>query len=318
MQIHRLIGLVITGATLALGGCAATAPKQPDSSVPDTALGESSVVRDAFQERVVEAEGIAHMGDEDLLKDVRKRAERDAIRKLLQAGAPLYVEEYRKTEFQVLIDDTTTERSRGVLLERRIDKQGLDGNIYRVVMSARYRPVDPKDSEPEPRKRAQQADEEVETTQASDNATREASSESPPVSTSGTERRATGSTASGEGSVSTRVAKAPDIREEPRESTPTTRVSRSTEGITVCCHDFPDVLQRRVFSVLSRIEGITQLERSNTAFGSLCYRFHYDGPTAVLEDRLEGDLRTSATVPFRIERNRGTNVVDLVFDGGFD
>lgn len=90
------------------------------------------------------------------------------------------------------------------------------------------------------------------------------------------------------------------------------------QGITVCCHNFPDVLQRHVFPVLNRIGGVTQLDPSNTTDGSLCYRFHYDGQTAVLEDTLERELRISSTLSFRIERSRGTNMVDLVFDGGFD
>ena len=318
MQYHRMIGIVIAGATLALGGCVVTAPKQTEPSVSDAAFSESNAVREESQDRVVEAEGIAYMGGEDRLKDVRRRAEHDAIKKLLQAGAPLYVEEYRRTEFATLVDDSVSEESRGILLERKVVKEGLDGNTYRVAMRARYRPVDPKDSRIEPPKRAQPAQDEVKTAHTPADSTREPPAGSPPVSSARTEQRAIESAPAEEASASIQVSTAPEVQEDTRESTPTTRVSRSTGDITVCCHNFPDVLRRWVYPVLSQIKGITRLEQSNMAYGSLCYRFHYDGEPTELEDRLVRDLRTSSTAPFRIERNRGTNLVDLVFDGGFD
>ena len=46
----------------------------------------------------------------------------------------------------------------------------------------------------------------------------------------------------------------------------------------VCCHEFPVVLSRRVRPVLAGIQGVTRLQRVNTTDGSLCYRFHYEGP----------------------------------------
>ena len=87
---------------------------------------------------------------------------------------------------------------------------------------------------------------------------------------------------------------------------------------TVCCHEFPEVLSRRVHPVLDRIEDITRLQRLVRTDGSLCYRFHYDGPLDPLEVRLERELRVSSSLPFRIERNRDGRTIDLVFDGGFD
>ena len=87
---------------------------------------------------------------------------------------------------------------------------------------------------------------------------------------------------------------------------------------SVCCHEFPDVLSRRVHPVLTGIPGVTRLQRVHTTDGSLCYRFHYEGPLEPLEARLASELRTSSTLAFRIERGRDGRLIDLVFDGGFE
>ena len=105
----------------------------------------------------------------------------------------------------------------------------------------------------------------------------------------------------------------------------TTPSSPSTEAVvgpgpetTVCCHEFPEVLNRRVHPVLAGIPGVTRLQRVNTTDGSLCYRFRYEGPLEPLEARLASDLRTSSTLSFRIERGGDGRLIDLVSDGGFD
>ena len=87
---------------------------------------------------------------------------------------------------------------------------------------------------------------------------------------------------------------------------------------TVCCHEFPDVLNRHVRPVLEQIPGVTRLQRLHTSDGSLCYRFHYEGPLEPLEARLASELRTSSTLSFRIERGGDGRLIDLVFDGGFE
>ena len=86
----------------------------------------------------------------------------------------------------------------------------------------------------------------------------------------------------------------------------------------VCCHEFPDVLSRRVHPVLAGIPEVTRLQRVNTTDGSLCYRFRYEGPLEPLEARLASELRTSSTLSFRIERGGDGRLIDLVFDGGFE
>ena len=86
----------------------------------------------------------------------------------------------------------------------------------------------------------------------------------------------------------------------------------------VCCHEFPEVLSRRVHPVLAGIPGVTRLQRVNTTDGSLCYRFRYEGPLEPLEARLASELRTSSTLSFRIERGGDGRLIDLVFDGGFE
>ena len=108
--------------------------------------------------------------------------------------------------------------------------------------------------------------------------------------------------------------------------TPATAPSSTSTGAvvgpgpetTVCCHEFPDVLSRRVHPVLAGIPGVTRLQRVDTTDGSLCYRFRYEGPLEPLEARLASELRTSSTLVFRIERGGDGRLIDLVFDGGFE
>ena len=87
---------------------------------------------------------------------------------------------------------------------------------------------------------------------------------------------------------------------------------------TLCCHEFPEVLSRRVHPALEQIPGVTGLRRLHTTDGSLCYRFRYEGPLEPLEARLASELRTSSTLSFRLERGGDGRQIDLVFDGGFD
>ena len=101
-------------------------------------------------------------------------------------------------------------------------------------------------------------------------------------------------------------------------STSTGAVVGPSPETTVCCHEFPEVLSRRVHPVLAEIPGVTRLQRMNTTDGSLCYRFRYQGPLEPLEARLASELRTSSTLSFRIERGGDGRLIDLVFDGGFD
>ena len=108
--------------------------------------------------------------------------------------------------------------------------------------------------------------------------------------------------------------------------TPATTSSSTSTGAVVgpgpetavCCHEFPEVLSRRVHPVLDRIPGIARLQRVNTTDGSLCYRFRYEGPLEPLEARLASELRTSSTLAFTIERGGDGRLIDLVFDGGFE
>ena len=93
----------------------------------------------------------------------------------------------------------------------------------------------------------------------------------------------------------------------------------SEMSVMVCCHGFPDHLSRRLQPALDRFEGITGLEELSTRGDSLCYRFRYEGALSELERRLKDDVRTSSSTKFRVNRGAcGPNVIDLVFDGGFD
>ena len=60
------------------------------------------------------------------------------------AGAPLYVEEEKHVDFLELVKDSVSTTSRGTLLGREVVEESFDGHVYRVVMRATFRPVDPK------------------------------------------------------------------------------------------------------------------------------------------------------------------------------
>lgn len=94
------------------------------------------------EEMVVEAEGLAYMGDEDTLSAVRQRAREDAFRKLLDKGARLYLETYRERSFGMLTEDRVREVMAGVIREVETLEEGLEGNVYRVRLRARVAPTD--------------------------------------------------------------------------------------------------------------------------------------------------------------------------------
>ena len=89
-------------------------------------------------------------------------------------------------------------------------------------------------------------------------------------------------------------------------------------AVTLCCHRFPRELIRRIAPVLERAPGVTRIEEVDTTRAELCYRLHYHGPVERLEAWIEDELRADAARPFKIERNRAADTIDLFFDAGFD
>ena len=326
MSHYRTMKLVAICAALALAGCGAATPERVERTVPGPVAAPDAPI-------VVEVEGIAYLGDEDQLKDVRKRAWDEAVRLAFEKGASLHVEARSRSEFATLVEDSVSQASSGTLTRRKVIEEGLEGgNRYRIVMRATFRPGDPKTARPggeistgedgtldrvageditgksrrdvrnEPGKQIEADARPLQESEQDIAPARTVSDGAPDLASGASERPSESSAAEG-APESESSTKAPVV---PQES------------VTVCCHEFPEVLGRRVHSVLDRIEGITRLQRVATNNGSLCYRFHYDDRLEVLEDRLDRELRTSSSLSFKIEHGRGPGMIDLVFDGGFD
>ena len=322
--------LVVAGAALALAGCVATTPER-GGQVATTATRAPAVsgsVSESGTQRVFEAKGIAYLGGD--FSETREEAYNESKKRLFDAGADIHLSAIQATTFGTLTTDCAMQVVSGTLRDFKVLEEGIENQSrYFVRSQARF---EQREAEKALGKEAlkkigcwggeEETAGEMNETPApvvSDVATAEGSatvkSDSRASATSGTP-------------VSTSEAPVPtdlvlvtkkdhrgrvdvEVEKLPRHVAP-------AEETTVCCHEFPDVLSRRVRPVLEQIPGVTRLQRLHTSDGSLCYRFHYRGQSAVLEDRLERDLRTSSTLSFRLERKRGTNLVDLVFDGGFD
>ena len=323
MNRYRATRMVVAGAALALAGCVATTPERggqvPSASTATRAPVASGSTSESGARTVFEARGIAYLGGD--FSQTREQAYNESKRRLFDAGATIHLSAIQATTFGTLTTDCAMQVVSGTLLDFKVLEEGIENQSrYFVRSQARF---EQREAEKALEKEALKkigcwsgSDEtavEVAETPASD---------APKVATA--DRPATVPGSAGSGTPVSTSGAGTQIAEsrspEPAAKTPTTVaiVSVPAAETTVCCHEFPDPLSRKVYPVLEQMRGVTRLERLTTADGSLCYRFHYDGQPAVLEDTLERELRTSSTLSFRIERNRGTNLVDLVFDGGFD
>lgn len=307
--------LVVAGATLALAGCAATTPERGGQAATTATRAPtvSGSVSESGAQRVFEAKGIAYLGG--VFSETREEAYNESKKRLFDAGADIHLSAIQATTFGTLTTDCAMQVVSGTLRDFKVLEEGIENQSrYFVRSQARF---EQREAEKALGKDAlkkigcwtgeEETAGEMNETPApvvSDVATAEGSatvkSDSRASATSGTP-------------VPTSEAPVPT-----EEEVKLLRHVAPAEETTVCCHEFPDPLSRKVYPVLEQMEGVTRLQRLATNDGSLCYRFHYRGQPAVLEDKLERELRTSSTLSFRIERSRGTNMVDLVFDGGFD
>ena len=345
MSHYRTMRMVVAGAALALAGCVATTPERggqaPSTNTATRAPTGPGTTSESGAQTVFEARGIAYLGGD--FSQTREQAYNESKRRLFDAGATIHLSAVQATTFGTLTTDCAMQIVGGTLLDFKVLEEGIENQSrYFVRSQARFEQREAEKAlEEEALKKIgcwsgdDETAGEVAETPASDppkvatadgTATAKGSAANPvPAADSAPKSNGSGSAASGS-SVSASGA-GTQIAEprppEPAAPTPTpvtsvAVVSVPADETTVCCHEFPETLTRRVYPVLEQIEGVTRLERLTTNDGSVCYRFHYDGQPAVLENRLERDLRTSSTLSFRIERNRSTNMVDLVFDGGFD
>ena len=136
MSCCRTMVLIAAGAVLA--GCAATLPPGPGVAGPGAPGVVGTAAGDA-REVVVEAEGIAHMGDKDRREDVEARAEWEAIEQAARKAFGLHVQEIVKTEVGILVKDTRTRTVVGTFTSlSRIDEE-FDGSRYRIRVRAEGR-----------------------------------------------------------------------------------------------------------------------------------------------------------------------------------
>ena len=263
----RTMVLVTLGALFA--GCAATAPERPGPTGPDDA-----------EDRVVEAEGVARMGDNDTLAEVRERAEAQAIERAVQKGFGVGVKEWQRTEFGVLFEDVKTSKIAGTLVPTEF-KDSFDGTQYRVLIRARvsdYAGPEPPDPEP-PKVEPPPPD-----------------PPDPPDTPSGT------TSAGGEDKVVNIVVVPPVV----------------PALVTICCQDFTEVLLKRVPSVLEKGPGVTRVERTSATGTEVCYQVHHGSSAESLMDWIDSNLRTDKVRLFKLMYDRGAGRIDLKFDAGFN
>lgn len=289
MSCCRTMVLIAAGALLA--GCAATVPQRPGSDGPEAPGMAGSATGDA-REIVVEAEGIAHMGDKDRREDVEARAEQKAIEQAAKGAFGLRVQEIVKTKDGIVVKDTKTQTVVGTFTSFSRIEEEFDGSRYRIRIRAEGRKerVDTGASLLAGDAASPEVQEQAEKTEA------------------GTLAAAAPAAEQAEAAKTGAALAEPVVSSGPRDA------------VTVCCRGFPRTLVKRVRdtrSVLERAPGVVRVEEVGTTGAELCYRIHHDGSMESIDEWIE-QLRTDAALPFKRRHDRGAGTIDLVFDAGFD
>ena len=320
MSFCRTMVLIAAGAVLA--GCAATAPQRPGAAEPESPRAAGSATGEARGVEVeVEAEGIAYMGDKDRREDVEARAERKAIDHAARKAFGLHVQEIVETDVGTLIKDTKTQTVVGTFTSiTRVD-EAFDGSRYRVRIRAEGRRESGGAGAPRPSGGASPEEQ-----------TAKAETAPPAAASSGPAAGGASAAASRAGEGSDAVPASGGAPAAPAadqgEETAKTRAApakpvvstRSRRAVTVCCHEFPRTLVKRVRdtrSMLAEAPGVIRVEEVRATDTELCYRIHHDGSLKSIDEWIDR-LRTDAALPFKRRYDRGANVIDLVFDAGFD
>ena len=323
MSRYRTIRLFVAGAVVALAGCVATTPHPGGQSAP--AEAESGSTSEPGAQTMFEAKGIAYLGGKTPLSQTREHAYHESKRRLFDAGATIHLSSVQATTFGELTTDCAMQVVGGTLLNFKVLEEGIENEArYFVRSQARF---EKREAEKALGKEALKKigcwtdDEEpaVEVVKTPEpDATRVATTEgSATVNSDGRTSSGSGTSASTSG-AGTQGAESQASESGAKTRTTVAIVSVPAAETTVCCHEFPDTLIRKVHPALKQFVGRTPVERLTTADGSLCYRLHYDGPLEPLERHLENEIRTSSVLAFKIRHDRGPRIIDLVFHGGFD
>lgn len=88
-----------------------------------------------------------------------------------------------------------------------------------------------------------------------------------------------------------------------------------------CFYDFTEVYRDRIYDVITRAPGASEVKRAWPEYESsrnfLCYELYYEGSADDLSAYLRQELPFSEVIPFRIE-NKGNNRLEIFFHGGFN
>ena len=329
MSHYRTMRLVVAGAALALAGCAATTPErggQATSADATTRIPTASgSTPDAGAKTVFEAMGIAYLGGNRPFSQIREHAYNESKTRLFDAGAAIHLNTIQATTFGTLTTDCAMQVVSGTLVDFQVLEEGIENEArYFVRSQARF---EKREAEKALGKEAlkkvgcwsgeeEPAVDVVETPEP--DATKVAATEgSATVKSDNRTSSGSGTSASTSG-AGTQVAESGSPESGAKTQTTVAIVSVPAAETTICCHEFPDTLIRKVYPTLKKTKGVTRLQRLTTADGSLCYRFDYDGPLASIERHLEEEIRTSSVLVFKIRYDRGPRILDLVYDGGLD
>ena len=229
--------------------------------------------------------GVAQMGDNDTLAEVRERAEAQAIGRAVQKGFGIGVKNWQRTEFGVLVEDVKTSKIEGTLIPTAFE-DSFHGTQYRVLIRARVSDyAGPELLDPDPPK--------VETPKVDP---------TPPVAPDPPSTPSDTASAGGEDKVVENVVVPPVV----------------SGLVTICCQDFTEVLLKRVQSVLEKGPGVTRVERTSATGTEVCYQVHHGSSAESLMEWIVSEFRTDGVLPFKLMHHRGAGRIDLKFDAGFN
>ena len=318
MRHHcRTMRTVAVAAALALAGCAATTPERGGQA------SSANAPTEAGAQTVFEATGIAYLGGD--FSQTRKQAYNESKRRLFDAGATIHLSQVQATTFGTLTTDCAMQVMSGTLLDFKVIEEGIENQSrYFVKSRARFekREAEKALGRESLKKTGCWSDDDESVVKVDE--TPDPDAPKVAITEESTTVKSDSRTSAGSGtSVSTSGAGTQAAESQTVESTAKTPTTTPTASVpaaetTVCCHEFSDTLSRKVYPLLEQTEGVTSLQRLTTTDDSLCYRFHYAGPLEPLEERLKAEIRTSTALSFKIQRDRGPRIIDLVFDGGFD
>ena len=94
----------------------------------------------------------------------------------------------------------------------------------------------------------------------------------------------------------------------------------SARGLDICFYQFTSVFEKRIYPVLTRTPGVTEIRRADElcdgSSGCLCYELCYRGSLGEISAWLRQHLRTSDVLAFRLAP-KGNGRLNVYFDGGF-